>query len=64
MYPLLAVSLLSITLCAERFLYWLRHREMRMTRSIHRLSGLAKRGEWALLRRPLARESWLASLQG
>lgn len=50
MYPLLAVSLLSITLCAERFLYWLRHSEMRMTRSIHRLSGLSKRGEWAALR--------------
>jgi len=50
MYPLLAVSLLSITLCAERFLYWFRHSELRMTRSIHRLSGLAKRREWAALR--------------
>lgn len=50
MYPLLAVSLLSITLCAERFLYWFRHSEPRMTRSISRLSGLSKRGEWAALR--------------
>ncbi|MFG0258817.1 MAG: MotA/TolQ/ExbB proton channel family protein [Phycisphaerales bacterium JB041] len=50
MYPLLAVSLLSITLCAERFLYWFRHGELRTTRSIQRLSGLARRGEWAALR--------------
>ncbi|MDQ7013557.1 MAG: MotA/TolQ/ExbB proton channel family protein [Planctomycetota bacterium] len=50
MYPLLAVSLLSVTLCAERFFYWFWQGESRTTRAIGRLSGLARRGEWAALR--------------
>ncbi len=50
MYPLLAVSLLSVALCAERFLYWFRQGESRTTRALTRLSGLARRGEWVAMK--------------
>lgn len=49
-YPLLAVSLLSLTLCVERFLYWARHGDLRLSRTITRVSEAARRGEWSAAR--------------
>lgn len=46
MYPLLALSLLSVTLCLERALFWVRHTDRRMARSIQRISAAARRARW------------------
>ncbi|MBK7405645.1 MAG: MotA/TolQ/ExbB proton channel family protein [Phycisphaerales bacterium] len=46
MYPLLAVSLLSVTLCLERAVFWLRHRERATLRLIERVTRSARAGDW------------------
>lgn len=47
MYPLAAISLLSITLCFERAVFWLRHRERPTVRLIERIVRAARTGDWA-----------------
>ena len=47
MYPLLAVSLLSVTLCLERAVFWIRHRERGTLRLIERVTRSARAGDWA-----------------
>jgi biopolymer transport protein ExbB len=47
MYPLAAVSLLSITLCVERAIFWFRHPERGMLDLIERIVGSARKGDWA-----------------
>lgn len=46
MYPLVGLSLLSITLCFERALFWLRHREGTTLRLIDRVVRSARAGDW------------------
>jgi biopolymer transport protein ExbB len=47
MYPLAAASLLSVTICLERTLFWLRHREAATLRLIDRIVRLARAGDWS-----------------
>jgi biopolymer transport protein ExbB len=47
MYPLAAVSLLSVTICLERTLFWLRHREAATLRLIDKIVRLARAGDWS-----------------
>jgi biopolymer transport protein ExbB len=46
MYPLVAVSLLSLTLCLERAAFWLRHTDRSMARTIAKVTAAAKRRRW------------------
>lgn len=47
MYPLAAISVLSVTLCLERAVFWLRHREGGTLRLIDRVVRLARAGDWS-----------------
>ena len=47
MVPLAAISLLSITLCFERAIFWVRHRERGMLNLIERIVRSARAGDWA-----------------
>jgi biopolymer transport protein ExbB len=47
MLPLAAISLLSITLCFERAIFWVRHRERGMLNLIERIVRSARAGDWA-----------------
>lgn len=47
MVPLAAISLLSITLCFERSIFWVRHRERGMLNLIERIVRSARAGDWA-----------------
>jgi biopolymer transport protein ExbB len=47
MYPLAAISLLSLTLCFERAFFWVRHRERGMLDLIERIVRSAREGDWA-----------------
>lgn len=47
MYPLAAVSLLSLALCLERAAFWLRHREPVTVALIERVVRLARAGDWS-----------------
>lgn len=47
MYPLLALSLLSLTLCVERAVFWLRHRERTTLGLIERIVRAARAGDWS-----------------
>jgi biopolymer transport protein ExbB len=47
MYPLAAMSLLSVAICVERAGFWLRHREGSMVRLIERTMRLVRGGDWS-----------------
>ncbi|HZW10235.1 MAG TPA: MotA/TolQ/ExbB proton channel family protein [Phycisphaerales bacterium] len=47
MYPLAAVSLLSVAICFERAAFWLRHREVATIRLIDRVVRHARTGDWS-----------------
>jgi biopolymer transport protein ExbB len=47
MYPLVAFSVLSITLCFERTVFWLRHRERPTVRLLERITQAARAGDWS-----------------
>lgn len=51
MYPLLALSVVSLTLCIERAMFWLRHGEHAMRSSAAKLVGAAKAQRWAEVER-------------
>lgn len=77
MYPLLACSILALTVITERFLFWLNLRRQRDPEGVQRILGLVQQGkvqeslgEGRTLRDPVARvlvhglEHWPGSLSG